>query len=432
MSNFVLIIFGKIFSKLVQICNLGNGSTWPGHIALQVNNKLVSEMLSGSNLKIIVIAGTNGKTTTSRLIRTVLEDDGKKVIHNESGANLMNGIASSLILKADWLGRLRYDFAIFEADENALPQILKVIEPDFVLLLNLFRDQLDRYGEINSIAKKWKDTLLLLPGSTSYILNADDPQIAYLGAHVKGKKYYFGLDSNTNNTIPAHSADSVYCPKCGNKLSFESIAFSHLGKWHCKKCGLKRPEPDIVKFSYYPLPGTYNKYNILASVLTLQKNGLKNALIESSIKKFKPAFGRQEVVNYKGKNIQIFLSKNPTGFNQSYATIKSLGAKLILLVLNDRIPDGRDVSWIWDIDLPQIEQFKHVYISGDRVWDMTLRVKYEISDQNQNTKFKTFEDLKSAIEEGINNLEKDETLYILPTYSAMLEVRKILTGKKIL
>ncbi len=427
MKNLLLIYFGKTVSKIARTLNLGNGSTWPGHIALLVNKKIISELLSRSHVKIILIAGTNGKTTTARLIRTVLEENGKKVIQNRSGANLLNGIASSLLLHTDVLGRLKQDYALFEVDENILPLILKEIKPDYLILLNLFRDQLDRYGEVNTIAKKWKNSLEQLSEETMVILNADDPQIAFLGEKRKNIKYFGCSDVLIHQNKLEHAADSVFCPRCNAQLVFKTVYFSHLGEWYCEKCSLRRPRLDDSNFQVYPLSGIYNKYNTLAAVLLLNQVGVKKQTIEKSFSDFKPAFGRQEKVLYKGKSVQLFLSKNPTSFNQSYTTIRDLGAKSLLIVLNNKIPDGRDVSWIWDVDLPGIESFKHILISGDRVYDMALRLKYE-----DYKNFQTYQDLTDAVKDGVKLINKDETFYILPTYSAMLEVRKVLTGKKIL
>jgi len=428
MLNILLIAFGKIVSKLAQVSNSGNGSTWPGHLVLNVNKNFIKDILKSSGTKVILVAGTNGKTTTARLIKTALEKNGKKVIQNQSGANLLNGIASTILLNTNTAGKLEHDYAIFEVDENVLPLILKELTPDFLILLNLFRDQLDRYGEINSIIKKWKTAIDKLPEKTTLILNSDDPQIAYLGNKVEAKPLYFGLkDSQFNTDTLEHAADSVYCPQCGAKLTFRAIAFSHLGDWECENCGLKRPKIATRKFAIYPLSGLHNKYNVLAALQVLDGIGLTDKQIENSFSTFEPAFGRQEIVEYKGGKIQLFLSKNPTSFNQSFSTIKDLGAKTLLLVLNDRIPDGRDISWIWDVDFLGLENFTQILISGDRVYDMALRVKYE-----DNKNFQTFESLENAINSGIDAIDDGETLYILPTYSAMLEVRKIITGKKIL
>jgi lipid II isoglutaminyl synthase (glutamine-hydrolysing) len=426
--NHLLIQTGKTISQISRALNRGNGSTWPGHIALKGNKNFIKEFLKDSKIKTIIVAGTNGKTTTSSLIATALMKNGYTVLQNDSGANLLNGVASTLILNTNTTGTLTQDFAIFEVDENALPQVLKQVTPDYLVLLNLFRDQLDRYGEIHTIAKKWQDVLGLLPSSTKLILNADDPQIAYLGNDLQTENLFFGLSqSHDSKHATPQAADSTFCPRCGTALLFSETIFSHLGKWECKACGLERPKTDQDSFDYYPLSGTYNKYNTHAAVLVLREIGLQNKEITASLQNFAPAFGRQETIQYQNKNVQLFLSKNPTSFNQSFATIKELKASTLLLVLNDRIPDGRDISWIWDTDLSGIEDFKHILVAGDRVYDMALRVKYEDYKNLQ-----TFDDLEEAINTGVNLVEKNETFFILPTYSAMLDSRKILTGKKIL
>jgi UDP-N-acetylmuramyl tripeptide synthase len=436
MQNLPLITIGKSISTISRILNRGNGSTWPGHVALKGNPNFIKNILSKSKTKVIIVAGTNGKTTTSALIRTGLEKTGFHILQNDSGANLLNGIASTILLNTNASGKLTQDYAIFEVDENALPLILKQITPDYLLLLNLFRDQLDRYGEVNTIAKNWHDAIGHLSEKTTLILNANDPQIAYLGIEnaaknsntIKHSVKYFGLKGNESKTeMPQHAADSIYCPHCNEKLTFKATYFSHLGDWYCKHCHLKSPEINLSECSDCGLTGTYNTFNKLAATLLLTQLGLTEEQIGESLKDFKPAFGRQEIVKYKEKNVQIFLSKNPTSFNQSFATIKDLKAKTLLIVLNDRIPDGRDISWIWDVDLPEIHKFKQILISGDRVYDMALRIKYE-DFQN----FQTFENLEEAIETGTKSISENETFFILPTYSAMLDVRKIITGKKIL
>ncbi len=423
MKNLLLINVGKLITAVSRSLNLGHGSTWPGHIALNLNRNFVKDLILGSGLKIILIAGTNGKTTTSKLLQSILEKDSKKVILNESGANLLNGIASALILNTNIFGKIKKNFAIFETDENTLPQVLKEFTPDILVLLNLFRDQLDRYGEVNTIASKWKLAIDKLPKKTKIILNANDPLIACLAS--EKNPLYFGLEENSNLTHIQDWADSVFCPKCNSKLEFEKIYFSHIGIWQCKNCGLKTPNLNI-KTSYYPLLGIYNKYNTLAAVLAAKILGISENIIDSALKNFNPAFGRQEKIKIDGKNIQIFLSKNPTGFNESLRTVSN--GKSLLLALNDRIPDGRDVSWIWDVDFENlIKNFSSIVVSGDRAYDLALRLKYASFK-----KFEVIENLEKAIKKALENTPQNQTLYILPTYSAMLETRKILTGKKIL
>lgn len=427
--NLLLIFFGKLFTLFSRFFNIGSGSTWSGHIALSLNSNFIKQIIRKNNIRIILIAGTNGKTTTGKLIQAILEKNNKKVFQNQAGANLLNGIASSLILNSSLTGTIKKDFAIFEIDENTLPLILQEIkDPDFVIILNLFRDQLDRYGEINTIAKKWSDALSKVNKKITLILNADDPQVAFLGKKCKLNTLYFGLDSKNKTEKTQHASDSTYCPNCGSKLIYRSTYFSHLGDWKCEKCGFKHPQKIFTDSPLYPLLGIYNQYNTNAAILLAESLGLEREKIIASLKNFKPAFGRQEILNIDGRKVQIFLSKNPTGFNESLKTIANFDSKNILLLLNDRIPDGRDVSWIWDVDFEEFfSQFKNVTVSGDRAFDMGLRLKYA-----KYKNFQTKEDLTDAINIAISKTPKNETLYILPTYSAMLEVRKILTGKKIL
>lgn len=432
--------------------NLGSGSTWPGHIALNINKNFIKQVLyKNKNLRIILIAGTNGKTTTCKLIHAILEKSGKKVFQNESGANLLNGIASSMLLRSNILCEIKYNYVIFEVDENTLPLILQEFTPDYLTILNLFRDQLDRYGELNTILTKWKAGLTKLTTNTKLILNADDPKVVFLGLNRNGvsipplgwrdNALFFGLDDKRLTiSTHQHASDSTYCPNCDSKLYYNSIYYSHLGDWKCSNCNFKRPKLDISKYDSYPLPGIYNRYNTLAAILTTKRIGISNKHINSALHEFTPAFGRQEKLNIGNKNVQIFLSKNPTSFNESLRTISDLDAKNVLFVLNDQIPDGRDISWIWDVDFEDyVNKFNSITVSGDRAYDMGLRIRYAMEcqkskykSQNCNSKFKTYEELGKAVDKGLNSIKNNETLFILPTYSAMLEVRKILTGKKIL
>lgn len=429
MINILLILLGKLISSISKIFNLGNGSTWPGHIAISLNKNFIYDLLKNSKTKTIIIIGTNGKTTTTKLLQTILEHSGKKVLINSSGANLTNGIASSLIIKSSFNAKINNDFAIFEVDENAFPDAALCIKPDFIIALNLFRDQLDRYGEIDTISKKWRESIKSLK-DTTLILNSDDPQIAYLGKN-KNNVYYFGLESKgLENITLEHASDSLLCPNCTEKLDFTTYYFSHLGKWSCKYCGFKRPNPDISNFSFYPLLGTYAIYDILASVLLARKLRIGDKNIESALKTFKPAFGRQEVIEIEGKKTQFFLSKNPTSFNESLRSISNLNPKNLLIALNDRIPDGTDISWIWDVDFEKLlEKNTNLYLSGDRVFDLALRIKYAGISRE---KYKIHENINDAIKNGIAETKINDTFYILPTYSAMLDARKFLTGKKIL
>ena len=426
--NILLILLGKFLSFLSGVLNLGNGSTWPGHIALSINSNFASDILKNSKTTVVFVTGTNGKTTTTKLIETILEKNGKSVFVNQSGANLLNGLASSLIIESDNNGRINKNFAVFEIDENALIRVSKKIKPDYLIALNLFRDQLDRYGEVDTISKNWEVIYNELKDNTKFILNADDPRIAYLGMLPGVNVQYFGLnDFSLKNEIPQDAGDSTLCPKCSSKLKLNPVYYSHLGNWSCPNCKLKRPQLSIEKLHRYPLEGVYNMYNVLAASLFAKNIGINEKDIETSLIGFKPAFGRQEELIIENKKVKFFLSKNPTSFNESLRTINNLGAQYLLIILNDRIPDGRDISWIWDVNFEMlINSDIKLFAAGDRAYDMELRLKYA------ELKPATFEDLPKSISSSLANIPEGETLFILPTYSAMLETRKILTGKKIL
>lgn len=424
----LVIVLTKFVSFISKSLGLGAGETWPGEIALKFRPHIAGSLAKSLSKGIILVAGTNGKTTTSLMIKTVLEGVGDIVIHNATGANLLNGIVSSFVRKADWLGRVGADVGIFEVDENSLPRVLAYMKPSRIVLLNLFRDQLDRYGEVDVIVEKWTKALAKLPRDTQFILNSDDPGIASLGAVVKGKVIYFGInDRKKFLKVAEHATDSTFCPKCGARLTYDGIYFSHLGLWKCTHCGNSRPAPDIHAWPS-ALPGLYNLYNTLAAVAVVTSFPIPHATVKQTLSAFVPAFGRQEEINVRGRKVKILLSKNPTGFNASLRTVLEMGATNIFLVLNDRIPDGRDVSWIWDVDFETVPKKVVVGVSGDRVYDMALRMKY--ADTGAATHVHL--DLSRGLTDAIEATSKGHTLYILATYSGMLEVRGLLTGRKIL
>jgi UDP-N-acetylmuramyl tripeptide synthase len=444
--NSFLIILGKLIIKISKLFNFGSGSTWPGHIALNLNSRFIEEIISkNKNLKIIVIAGTNGKTTSTALLKFLLEKSEKKVFTNHEGANLLNGVASSIIRNSNFFSKLHFDYVIFESDELNLPLLLNKISPDKILILNLFRDQLDRYGEVNTIALKWLESLKKLDKKTEIFINGDDPQLYYIGTKLSQKINYFGIDKKLMKLkdIP-NDVDSIYCPICLSLLKYHQLSYAHLGDFYCSKCQFKRG--DLNDFSNvkinYPMSGQYNVYNTNA-VLLLIKSLIQISFedINNWMKEFRPAFGRQEEIIYKNRKVFILLSKNPAGFNQSIQTVSEMisnpsfakaseGKKKanFLVVLNNRIPDGLDVSWIWDVDFkPILNVANTIYVAGDRVYDLNLRLRYENINKNINA----YENLNKAIESIISKTKVGEKLYILSTYSAMLDVRKILTGRKI-
>jgi UDP-N-acetylmuramyl tripeptide synthase len=427
----VAILFGKLVSLLSTTFRFGAGATWPGEIALRIHPRIL-RILSSEARHVILVAGTNGKTTTVKMIETILARNGKTVCRNASGANLDNGIVSALLADMKWNQHFRAAYFIFEVDEATLPNVLKDLTPEIIVLTNLFRDQLDRYGEVDTIAEKWLVALGGVERQTDVIVNSDDPHLAFIGSNIFAKVRYFGLeDPSLFLSTMQHATDTIYCPNCGARLTFAGVYFSHLGKWACGNCSFVPPKEDITAADFTsPLEGVYNIYNTLAAALTAQTLGIGKSDIREALAHFTPAFGRMETVVVDGKRIKILLSKNPTGFNESLRTVSaSVDKGPVLLVLNDRIPDGRDVSWIWDVDFEEFTKYPRYVLSGDRVFDLALRLKYaEINPK----KTVIVESLGEAIDAGVKAVKKNEVLWILATYTAMLEARKILTGRKIL
>ncbi|AFZ43124.1 protein of unknown function DUF1727 [Halothece sp. PCC 7418] len=429
----------KIVTAMIQKLRLGAGSVLPGEISRRLHPRLLPLLCSQVREGMILIVGTNGKTTTSLLLRSILEGNGAKVTHNATGANLINGLITALLADTNLLGRLNTDYAILEVDENIFPLLLKECDPTIILGLNLFRDQLDRYGEVDTISEKWQSAIARLSQSTTVILNGDDPTLCHLGQSLPQTVLFFGLNEPQLylEEIP-HAVDSIYCPVCGASLNYQGVYLSHLGDYHCSSCDFTKVKLDINSQDWGQiLVGVYNKYNTLAAALTAQTLDISQSLIQYKIETFRAAFGRAEELNIKGTPVRILLSKNPVGMNETIRTVNEIKAQgqaeTVLLVLNDRAPDGTDVSWIWDVDTEKlVAQGGTIVISGDRVYDMALRIQYSqkvLNYPNLNLIIK--ENLKQAVDTALKATPPQHTLHILPTYSAMLEVRQLLTGRKI-
>jgi UDP-N-acetylmuramyl tripeptide synthase len=432
----------KAVTGVVRTLGMGAASVLPGEISRRLHPRLLPLLFQQISRGVILIVGTNGKTTTSLLLRTILESCDYSVVHNSSGANLINGLITALLNSTNLTGKLTADYAILEIDENILPLVLKDCQPQYIVGLNLFRDQLDRYGEVDTIARRWQGAIKPLPQNTTIVLNADDPTLAYLGKQLNQNTFFFGLNEPELYLpeIP-HAVDSIYCPSCGHLLDYRGVYLSHLGDYSCHSCGFVKPELSIASYEYPQiLIGVYNKYNTLAAALLAQKLGIGNDKICETVRNFKAAFGRAEELEVNGKPIRILLSKNPVGMNETIRAVNEIkkegNSSVTLLVLNDRIPDGTDVSWIWDVDTEELVKLGGTLIvSGDRTYDMALRLQYScesIDSEEIDFNLIVKEDLQQAINQALTLTSTQETLHILPTYSAMLEVREILVGRKIL
>ncbi|MEH1894320.1 MAG: Mur ligase family protein [Nostoc sp.] len=425
----------KSVTFIVRSLRLGAASVLPGSIARRIEPRILELLSQQVKNGVILIAGTNGKTTTALLLCTILERKGYRVTHNSTGANLENGLMTALLESTNLLGMLNTDYAILEVDENIVPRVLKPLQPRIILCLNLFRDQLDRYGEVDTISKRWTKVISTLPAETVVIPNADDPTLSNLGQQLPQRVLFFGLNEPANylEAIP-HAVDSIYCPKCGHSLDYKGVYLSHLGDFTCPKCGFTKSKPTLESSEWSQiLVGLYNKYNTLAAATAAIELGVDEPTIRDTINNFQAAFGRAEDLVINGKQVRILLSKNPVGTNETIRVVTQSTDKTTLLVLNDRTPDGTDVSWIWDVDTEKlVERGGTLVVSGDRVYDMALRLRYSQKSPESSINLIVEEDLRQAIATALEHTPENETLHILPTYSAMLEVREVLTGRKIL
>ncbi len=442
--RFVLALsVGRMVSTLIKLKG-GGGTAAPGYYALKIDPNL-SQKLTKNLDKNILVSGTNGKTTTSRLISQILSQK-HPVIHNRQGSNLIRGIASTLIENSPV--KKQNGVGLWEVDEATLKEAVSQTSPNTIVLLNLFRDQLDRYGEVNSLRTKWQKIVSTLPKSTTLILNADDPGISYLATFAKCKTVFFGIEDKKINLPEATGAgDTRYCPNCSQKLIYSTQFSSHIGHYRCSNCGFKRPKPDIsasnLKFNpdfsaslsltvnrqtltiRYNLPGLYNAYNVLAAASAARAMGFNLGEIKSKIAGFLAAFGRFQKTSVNNKNILVFLVKNPTGANEVLRALTTKNNLNLLTILNDNFADGKDVSWIWDTDWEIVAPFvKNISVSGIRGWDLANRLKYAGLKVNKESVYK---DINYSIKKSLEGLDSNDTLIILPTYTALLEVQKTLS-----
>ena len=419
----LLIIAGRLAGK--------KGSSAPGGIALKISPFVLKDLAKQVKKDIIVVCGTNGKTTTNNLIYTLLKSKGYNVVGNIIGANMLPGIACSFIDHASVFGKLNADYAAIECDEASLRRIVPYVTPDKIIITNLFRDQLDRFGEVDITISLLNEALSKLP-QTKLILNGDDPLSAHFG---KNKNCtYFGIDESCNLSM-RETKEGRNCAFCGEELSYNFTHYSQLGDYFCKKCGFKRPKlnfsakdidmQDGLKFNVYNenkkypfnlnYRGFYNIYNILASIATLKECGEDIQNLEDVFKAYKPQIARMEPFTINGKTAVLNLAKNPAGFNQAIATVASDARKKdILIALNDGAGDGIDVSWIWDVDFEKLlnSNVESITASGIRKDDLALRLKYA-GFKNINVKENNKQTLSDVISGG------GDVAYILVNYTAM-------------
>lgn len=442
----------KLLTKLIKVLNFGAGTNLPGRVGRKISPDILSYLVNQTKKEIIVVTGTNGKTTTSGFIGSILNKSGRTVAHNKKGANMLSGLTAAIIQQSNLNGKLYADNCLMEIDEAYFLKAVDEFNPNILLVTNLFRDQLDRYGELDTTAKKIKEAIskTINKKPLKVILNSDDPIVSAITDKLDVQNIYFGFkdivfaEENKNIKTPQESASC----KCGGKLNYSKIFYGHLGHYCCS-CGDKRPAPDIEasavigvsgskldinsdKYGNFSvnlnMPGLYNAYNALAAIAVCLEAGIKPDEIIKGLENYSTVFGRAEQTILNGKQTLIQLIKNPIGATEVLRTVKDDKDSKLLIIINDNYADGRDVSWLWDANFELLSGHqKEIVTSGIRAYDMATRLKYAgISPNN----IKVIENIDSAIAYSLSKVKNDEKLYILPTYTALLQMQKIVKKYK--
>ena len=422
------------------------GTAIPGIVGLKVSKNILAAVSQG--MKIVVVTGTNGKTTTCNMIEHALTSAGHDCLLNKSGANLLHGIASDLICSADWKGKARHEYAVLECDEAALKQVVPYIRPRAIVVTNLFSDQVDRYGGVQNTLKEIRTGVERSPKSV-LVLNAEDPLSASLAIDVPNKVVWYGLDESVGTQGNVDLSDAGKCPKCGGDYSYDYNIYAHLGGFRCQKCGFSRQAPDVAVTSIkektsdgsvvhmrpgkkapeqdvrIALPAVYNIYNAAASIAAIIALKLPAREAVDALSSARASFGRLETFDLQGNRLQMILVKNPAGCNQAFSYITGLGEDFsAVLCLNNRTGDGHDISWIETTDYEKLVRDPHLkklYAGGDCGKELLERLKKAGAADDILVPFSDYGTLVEKLKEELN------PVFLLPNYTAMMELRDALS-----
>lgn len=473
---------GRAAAGLSRRLGRGGGTVIAGHLVPRLAPWALRDVTRSLPNGSIIVSGTNGKTTTTRLVSHILRSAGMRPIHNRAGANLLSGLFTAVAQGTDWQARPLGDVGLFEVDEASVTGALKHIQPRVLLLHNIFRDQLDRYGEVHFVANLWRGAVERLPYGTTVAINADDPLVsdiprsrrAFPDAVVSANRpaqgdsadtgrilsrsasedglapsvLSYGIDDPSMGTASLpHAADARLCPRCGGALRYSLVFYGHLGHYQCSNCAFARPTPTVTASSIellgdeganltistpdgvmragLSLPGLYNVYNALAAVAVSISLGIRRDTIARGLETFRAAFGRLERIQVEDRQVFLALVKNPVGFTEVLRTILvKPGRRTLLIAISDLFADGTDVSWLWDVEFERLQDRVNVAVcTGLRAEDMAVRLKYAGVELER---IRIDSDPRRAIELALAAAEPNETVYVLPTYTAMLALRDVL------
>ena len=448
------VIAGKAAAVVSRGLGRGGGTALPGLVAERVNPAIVRDLGRQLGKGRVLVTGTNGKTTTTRILARALREAGWPYLHNREGSNLMRGIASALLAVAGPSGSIRWGadtLGLFETDEATLPLATRALAPTALAFTNLFRDQLDRYGEVDTVASLWRQALEAAPRDATLVLNADDPSVAELAIGWTGPIHWFGLDDPSFATDDGGAFDARWCRVCNGTFAYDRRYFAHIGYWRCTGCSRARPTPDTsatdVRLALdaamfrveglgdlsMALTGAYNVYNALAAIALARVLGVPGEAVVAGIANVRAAFGRQEVIELQGRRLRLMLCKNPAGANQVLRLLAAVAppagagpALHVAPLLNDRFADGQDVSWIWDVDYELVRgAVKTCWAGGDRAEDMALRLKYAGWPEPRTVTHDPAALLDAILADSVPG----DDVVIIPTYTSMLDLRAELAGR---
>lgn len=448
MKVFLSCLVCRIVTFILQ--KLGRGATsMPGKVALKVKRNVLADL--SKDTKVIIVTGTNGKTTSCRILEEGLKKAGKSYFINKSGANLITGVTASFIMNSTVTGKCKKDYAIIECDENAFKEVSRYIRADVILVTNVFRDQLDRFGEVTHTLNAIKESVKNLPNAV-VCLDADCSLTYSMSKEIPNKIITFGVNVPFDeNAKTPEVSDAKYCIFCKHEYDYSYHTYGHLGGYICRGCGYSRPNPDYAVLSVDELKqthsvvvadlngskniikvnigGAYNVYNAIGCAAALSALGIEEKTVINAIENFNGAFGRMEQFDSGDNKINIILVKNPAGFSQTMSFLSSINDDFSLFIsLNDNGADGRDISWIWDVDFNDIfkkSNVKEIYVSGKRCYDMAIRVKYEGVGERE-IKVIENEDYNKLLDIAIS---QNRDVYIVPTYTSMMTMRPIIAKR---
>lgn len=449
---------GKLSAHLIRLLNAGSATSLPGKTALRIDPGTLARLGRQIRQKTVAISGTNGKSTTAGLLSAFIEAAGHPLVHNQLGANMVPGITAALVGKASWTGRLDADYGVLEVDEASLPAFSKAVKQDVTIVTNLFRDQLDRYGELDTTARLIRQGIEQSGGAL--VLNADDPMVAAIGRGFPTERvFYYGVNrvdypANIAPDFPVGFPREVTdCPVCQAPLNYSATLYGHLGHYACPNCDFRRPTPNleaehiqigptesrITLRTVSPetllsepltlhLPGLFNAYNLLAAAAGALWVGLPATALAKGVSSYHSLFGRAEKKQIDGKDVLILLIKNPVGAGEVLKVAVADPQARLVIMINDNYADGRDVSWLWDapFELLAGSMQRPIIVSGSRAHDMAVRLKYAGVPESR---IDIQPDIHQAFRQGLQTTQPTETLYVLPTYTALLDLSRAIGSR---